>query len=209
MIINNTGLSELGKVTHPEIDSVTFERGLPVQVLSDGKPIAGEMCEGITDHWGYTSGDISFKSVSHLIETLVDCRKYNCNFLLNAGPKGDGTLTAIETEILTYIGKWININKEVVYNATPTDIKAENADIFTDNNYYYAIIKNVPMRANANVSRIGDYKIVKLFTEKSITDATWLDNGTPIELIDSTSFTTKPFEYSISLSIRVAKFKLK
>lgn len=209
MIINNTGLSELGKVPHPEIDSVTFERGLPVLVTNNDKPIAGEMCEGITDHWGYTNDDLTFRSVPHLLETLLDCRKYNCNFLLNAGPKGDGFLTAIETEILTYIGKWINTNKEVVYNAIPADVKAENADIFTDGDYYYATIRKVPMRANANVSRIEDNKIVKLFTDKTITNATWLDDGSPIELLDGTSFKAKPFEYGTSLYIRVAKFKLK
>ena len=33
MIINNTGLSECGKVGHPEIDSVTFERGNPTFVI--------------------------------------------------------------------------------------------------------------------------------------------------------------------------------
>lgn len=37
MIINNTGLSELGKVGHFEIDSVTFERGKPCFVDKSDK----------------------------------------------------------------------------------------------------------------------------------------------------------------------------
>ena len=50
MIINNRGLSTLGEVSHQEIDSVTFERGKPTFVDTSKKPIAGEMCEGITEH---------------------------------------------------------------------------------------------------------------------------------------------------------------
>ena len=52
MIINNTGLSELGKVGHPEIDSVTFERGKPCFVDNSDKYRAGEMCQVLNDHWG-------------------------------------------------------------------------------------------------------------------------------------------------------------
>ena len=84
MIINNTGLSALGKVSHPEIDSVTFERGNPCFVDNSDRPRAGEMCEVITDHWGHAKNDICFKSTKQLLDTLITCRKYNCNLLLNS-----------------------------------------------------------------------------------------------------------------------------
>ena len=71
MIINNTGLSELGKVGHPEIDSVTFERGNPAFVDNSDKYRAGEMCQVLNDHWGYAAGDCNYKSVKELIEGLV------------------------------------------------------------------------------------------------------------------------------------------
>ncbi len=209
MIINNTGLSALGEVSHPEIDSVTFERGNPSFVDASKKPIAGEMCEVINDHWGFAAGDICFKSVPTLLETLLDCRKYNCNFLLNAGPKGDGTLTVIETEILKYMGSWIRENAEIVYDAVPAAIQSENADMFVNGEYYYAAIRKVPMASDVNVARAEDYKEIKLHTDKTITDATWLDNGECIELIDGQTFKVKPFMYGKSGCIRVAKFKLK
>jgi len=208
MIINNTGLSALGEVGHPEIDSVTFERGKPSPVKTDKKPIAGEMCEVINDHWGHAAGDLCFKSIPTLLETLLDCRKYNCNFLLNAGPTADGTLTVIETEILKYIGSWVKENAEIVYDAVPSEIVAENADLFQNGEYYYAAIRKVPMAADANVAREENKRIVKLHTDKKIAEATWLDNGESIELTDAQSFDVKPFEYGISRYIRVAKFKL-
>lgn len=209
MIINNTGLSALGEVGHPEIDSVTFERGKPTHVDTSKKPIAGEMCEGITDHWGYAAGDLRFKSIPQLIETLLDCRKYNCNLLLNAGPTADGTLTAMETEILKYIGLWVQENQEIVYDAVPADITAENADIFVNDEYYYAAIRKVPMAANVNVARPEDNQMIKLHTDKAITNAVWLDDGTEVQLNDNQSFKAKPFPYGKSGVVRVAKFQLK
>ncbi len=209
MIINNTGLSALGEVSHSEIDSVTFERGKPSFVDTSKKPIAGEMCEGITDHWGYAAGDLCFKSIPTLIETLLDCRKYNCNLLLNVGPKGDGTLTVIETEMLKYIGSWVETNAEIIYDAVPADIQADNADIFVNGEYYYAAIRKVPMASNVNVARPEDNKVIKLNTDKTITDAVWVDNGCAVELTDGQTFKAAPFLYGTSGSVRVAKFKLK
>ena len=209
MIINNTGLSALGEVSHEEIDSVTFERGRPSYVDTSKKPIAGEMCEGITDHWGFAADDLCFKSVPTLIDTLLDCRKFNCNLLLNVGPTADGTLTVIETEILKYLGKWVKTNAEVVYDAVPADIKAENADIYVNGDDYYAVIRKVPMLFNSNITRMEDYKVVKLDTDKTITDAVWLSDGKAIELTDGQTFTTTPFPYGSSNFAKVAKFKLK
>lgn len=209
MIINNTGLEERGRVGHPEIDSVTFERGKPLPVDTSEKPIAGEMCDGITDHWGFAAGDLRFKSIPTILESLVDCRKYNCNLLLNVGPTADGTLTGIETETLKYVGKWVAINKDVVYEAVPSNLEAEGAVIMQRGEDYYALIYDVPMYVNANVTDAIAKRNVKIHTDKTITDAVWLDNGKPIDIIDNQTFFVKPFEYGVSLHIRVAKFKLK
>ena len=96
MIINNTGLSAQGKTGHKEIDSVTFERGKPCFVDTTEKPIAGEMCQVLNDHWGYAKEDCNYKSVKELIENLIDCRAYGCNFLLNTGLKGNGEVNGTD-----------------------------------------------------------------------------------------------------------------
>ena len=101
MIINNTGLNALGQTGHIEIDSVTFERGKPAFVDTSEKPIAGEVCDALTDHWGYAKYDICLKSPKELIETLVDCRKYDCNLLLNSGLKGNGEMDEGEKAALS------------------------------------------------------------------------------------------------------------
>lgn len=209
MIINNTGLDAIGQISHPEIDSVTFERDKPFFVKSEGKPICGEVCDSITDHWGYTKKDISQKSTKELLYTLVDCRKYDCNYLLNVGPMGNGYITAEEVATLKNIGLWIKTNKNFIYNVHSTEITAQNANIVSDGDWYYAIIKNVPMCANLNVARAGDIRPITVDTDKKIVSATWLDNGQKIELTGKHSFNLLPFSYGTSLLCRVARFKLK
>ncbi len=208
MIINNTGLDALGKTGHPEIDSVTFERGKPFPVCSEGKPIAGEVCQVITDHWGYAQDDICIKSTRELLESLIDCRACGCNLLLNAGVQGNGLVTPVDEALLLCLGKWIDVNKRFIYNAVPAQLQGSNADIVTDGACYYAIIKDVPMSGNLNVARTEDSRLVALNTDKKIKNALWLDSGEPVQLQTVNSFYSQPFAYGTSLCARVARFEL-
>ena len=205
MIINNTGLNELGKVGHYEIDSVTFERGKPCFVDNSDKPRAGEMCQVLNDHWGYAENDCNYKSVKELIENLVDCRKYNCNFLLNTGLLGDGSVNLMDRCLLEQIGKWVRSTKEFIYNSKSCDIKAENADVLFDGEYYYAIIKDVEMTADENVQRNLTKRSVKIHA--NVFDAVWLDNRNTVEVKDG-EFAVEPYRYGQSYSSRVLKFKV-
>lgn len=206
MIINNTGLNALGQTGHKEIDSVTFERGKPCFVDKSQKPIAGEMCQVLNDHWGYCKNDVNYKSIKELIENLIDCRKYGCNFLLNAGLMGNGELKKMDSCMLEEIGEFIKVNKGFIYNVKPCDITAENADVVTDGEYYYAILKDVGMSADPNVAIASGEKSVKI--NAAVKTAVWLDNGKKIK-VKRNSFAVEPFAYGASYSVRVAKIKLK
>lgn len=206
MIINNTGLNALGQVGHSEIDSVTFERGKPCVVDNSDKHRAGEMCQILNDHWGYAEDDCNYKSTKELIENLVDCRKYNCNFLLNTGLKGNGNVCILDKEILKKVGKWIKKNKGFIYKVKACELKAENADLLYDGEFYYAVIKNVPIGGDENVTRNMHLPTVTL--NKKVKSAVWLDNNEKIEIIDGNLFKVKPFDYGESYSIRIAKIKI-
>ena len=206
MIINNTGLNELGKVGHYEIDSVTFERGKPCFVDNSDKYRAGEMCQVLNDHWGYARNDCNYKSIKELIENLVDCRKYNCNFLLNTGLLGDGSVNLMDRCLLEQIGKWVRSTKGFIYNAKASDIKVDNAEVLFDGEYHYAVIKNVEMTADENVQRNLKKRNIKIHAD--VYDAKWLDNGQSISLKNGEIF-VEPYRYGESYSIRVLKFKIK
>ncbi|MDD7165168.1 MAG: alpha-L-fucosidase [Clostridia bacterium] len=209
MIINNTGLSECGKTGHREIDSVTFERGKAFFVDTSEKPLAGEVCEALTDHWGYTKEDICVKSPKELVEMLIDCRKFNCNLLLNTGLMGNGLIPEGEKANLLAVGKWIKVNKGFIYDAVSAGLEAENADLLTDGKYYYAVIRNVPMSADPNVSRLAGGRTVTIKTDKKVVSVKWLDNGKSVKGVKKNSIPVEPFAYGYSYGARVARFELK
>lgn len=207
MIINNTGLSELGKVGHPEIDSVTFERGKPAFVDNSDRDRAGEMCQVLNDHWGYAKEDCNYKSVKELIENLVDCRRHNCNFLLNTGLMGDGSVKVIDKCILQEVGSWIKANQDFIYDVKSCDIIADNAFILKNSDYYYAVIKDVVMTADPNVTKAGVIKHISIKSNLKLKSVTWLDSGQEVPH-ENNSFYAEPFNYGTSRSIRVAKLTL-
>lgn len=205
MIINNTGLSELGKVGHPEIDSVTFERGKPSFVDNSDRHRAGEMCQVLNDHWGYAEDDYNYKPVREIIENLVECRYYNCNFLLNIGPMGDGSVRAIDKCILEFVGKWVKQNKNFIYNVSSADIECEGAYLLKgENGKYYAVVKDVNMTADPNVQRAMMERQVTINTDKKIKSVKWLDNGEKA-IITEKGFKVTPFKYGTSHALRVAE----
>lgn len=209
MIINNTGLSELGKVGHPEIDSVTFERGKPAFVDNSDRHRAGEMCQVLNDHWGYAEDDYNYKPVREIIENLVECRYYNCNLLLNIGPKGDGSVREMDKCMLEFVGKWIKQNKNFIYDVKSAEFTADDAYLFKgENGKYYAVVKNVNMTADANVQREAMEREITLNTDRRIKSAKWLDSGEKA-VITKNGFRVLPFKYGTSHSLRVVEFTLK
>ena len=68
--------------------------------------------------WGYRK-DNEFKSPYEVVTTLIDVVSKNGMLLLNIGPKPDGTITDEETAVLKAMGKWLKVNGEGIYGATP------------------------------------------------------------------------------------------
>ena len=66
-----------------------------------------ETCDTINGAWGYNADDKNFKSVPNLIRYLVRAAGRNANFLLNVGPRPDGTLDPESVKRLEGIGAWL------------------------------------------------------------------------------------------------------
>jgi len=68
--------------------------------------------------WGYRSwqkrGCVDDKVREKLL-SLINVVSRGGNYLLNIGPKGDGTVVPFEKEVLLTIGKWLNKNGEAIY----------------------------------------------------------------------------------------------
>lgn len=208
LVINNTGLSKTGEVSHKGIDVVTFERGKTMKVHTPDRDRAGEMCETLNDHWGYCKNDINFKTVPMLIDELMECRFNNCNMLLNTGLKGNGLMNGMDHEILSRIGQFLKFNKNILDKVTGTDVKGEDFLLFEDEKNYYVYCKNVPMNADPNVQLGTNAITITLPDTIKIKNAKWLDNGKKAKFVskDKHSFTVEPFIYGNSFRARFLKF---
>ena len=74
--------------------------------------------------WSYIS-DEEFKSPKQLINELVDIVSKNGTYLLNIGPKADGTIPEEPKHILQEFGKWLKVNGEAIYGTRPAAIAVE------------------------------------------------------------------------------------
>lgn len=70
--------------------------------------------------WAYKRDDHHWKSTNYLLWQLTYSVAMNGNYLLNIGPKADGTVPKASLERLQQIAKWMKVNKEAVEKAKPS-----------------------------------------------------------------------------------------
>jgi alpha-L-fucosidase len=80
----------------------------------------------MNETWGYKKDDHDWKSTTVLIRKLVDIVSKGGNFLLNVGPRADGTIPEPSVERLLAIGEWLEVNGEAVYGTEPGPIQGES-----------------------------------------------------------------------------------
>ena len=83
--------------------------GTPEQEIpATGMPgMDWETCMTMNDHWGYNKYNDNWKSTTDLIRKLADIASKGGNFLLNVGPKADGTFPEESIIRLKEIGEWM------------------------------------------------------------------------------------------------------
>ena len=185
LIINNTGLGAEGQISHPEIDSTTFERGRPEPVDRRGhaKWVAGEMCHTLNFHWGIATHDFNYLSPAHAIEELCGCRRAGANLLLNIGPTATGAVPAYERAVLERVGDWIRLHGGVdgpLYRGRTAGILGEGRDFGLRRGdevhlYVHDLTLTADTRAHTESRGAGPRPFAGLDGEWS--GAEWLDNG--------------------------------
>jgi len=102
--------------------------GTPEQEIPEtGLPgVDWESCMTMNDHWGYNKADKNFKSTEDLIRKLADIASKGGNFLLNIGPKADGTFPQESIDRLKEIGKWMKANGESIYGTSASPFEHIN-----------------------------------------------------------------------------------
>jgi alpha-L-fucosidase len=76
---------------------------------------AWESCMTMNDSWGYHRADDAWKTPKQVVRNLITCAHDGGNYLLNIGPRADGTVPLESAAILGAVGRWTARNGESVY----------------------------------------------------------------------------------------------
>jgi alpha-L-fucosidase len=71
----------------------------------------------LNDTWAYKTNDHNWKDLTGLIHRMVDIVSKGGNYLLNIGPKADGTIPPASVKLLKGMGQWMSLNGEAVHGA--------------------------------------------------------------------------------------------
>jgi len=219
LIINNTGIDAMGRGGHPEIDSVTFERGRPTPLDRRGAPkyVAAEMCHTMNFHWGVARHDFNYLSPAHVIEELCFARRAGANLLMNIGPLAQGGLPEYEAAALAKVGEWIELHggtNGVMYRGNPTGVQAEGDDFALEmDGDLYLFVTDLTPTSNTQVH--GPKALgagVRKFSgvEKTYANATWMDSGEQLKLEQNAaarelSLHATAYPYGTNTVVRIAR----
>ncbi len=100
---------------HPDFHGDTRT---PEQAIPDREAVNGEnweTCMTMNNSWGYKSFDENWKSSETLIRNLIKVVSRGGNYLLNIGPKADGSFPEACIQRLKDIGQWMQVNSQAIY----------------------------------------------------------------------------------------------
>ena len=117
--------------------------------------------------WGYRSwqerGNPQDK-VNEKIASLIKVISRGGNYLLNIGPRGDGSVVDFEKEVLEKMGAWTNANAEAIYGtkANPFPHTFSWGDITTRDNSLYLFVRknNQTIDLNGFSGKITDVSVL-------------------------------------------------
>jgi alpha-L-fucosidase len=122
-VINGRGFDE-GDFATPERD---YESSAVGAELAFQKPV--EACQSVgIESWGYKS-DEDYYTDRHLLQSIDGIWAKGGKYLLNIGPKADGTLPREALRILRTIGDWHAKVREAFDGCVPASHETENRDV--------------------------------------------------------------------------------
>ena len=78
---------------------------------------AWETCMTLNDSWGFQRSDDAWKTPKTVVRNLATCARGGGNYLLNIGPKPDGSVPEESVRILQRAGEWLDRNGSSIYGA--------------------------------------------------------------------------------------------
>ena len=126
----------------------------------------------MNDSWGYHRADDDWKSPKTIVRNLITCARDGGNYLLNIGPKPDGSIPEESVRILTEVGRWTDKYGSTIYGAERCRVNRSTYLNFTrKGNTLYV---HVPFYPGGQIAIGG--------LQTKVKSARLLPAGTPVEV---------------------------
>lgn len=127
MLVNNrVDVHRGGMGGFSQSDEAVGDFGTPEQEIP-ATGMAGvdwETCMTMNDHWGFNAADTNWKSSRDCIRMLVDVASKGGNYLLNVGPRADGTFPPEAIERLAAIGAWMKKHASAIHGTSASPFES-------------------------------------------------------------------------------------
>jgi alpha-L-fucosidase len=136
-----------------------------------------ESCMTMNDSWAYLAGDNNWKSSQQLLQNLVECARDGGNYLLDIGPRADGSVPEPSVARLKVIGRWLQKNGDAVYATQKSRFPHGNIGSYTcKGNTLYTVVYFWP----GEKMNVGGVKF-------KVLSARFLATGAPVKFIQKGS----------------------
>jgi len=108
-----------------------------------------QSCTTFGTSYGYLAGD-QYKDPERVVHEMIETISRNGNFLINIGPRADGTIPKPQVDRLKIMGRWLKINGDAIYGTRywkESDQKTKNQHLVftTKGRALYAIQLSKPI----------------------------------------------------------------
>ena len=155
---------------------------------------AWETCMTINGAWGYVKADENWKTPRAILGNLITCARGGGNYLLNIGPRPDGSVPEGSVDVLTEVGKWMERNGQIIYGS-------ELCKVFRSNYMNFTRKGNTLFMP---VYRWPGSTLILARLKSQVKSARWLATGKPIEFQQAREL--DPREPPIEIPIYRVKF---
>jgi len=136
-----------------------------------------ESCMTMNDSWAYLASDNNWKTTQQLLQNLVECARDGGNYLLDIGPRADGSVPEPGVTRLKAIGQWLQKNGDAVYGTQKSRFPHGNIGSYTSKrNTLFTVVYFWP----GEKMNVGGVKFKAL-------SARFLATGAPVKFIQKGS----------------------
>jgi alpha-L-fucosidase len=101
------------------------------EIVAEKGSRSWESCMTLNDSWGYQRADDNWKSPKTIVRNLAECSRDGGNYLLNIGPKPDGSIPEESVRVLAEVGQWMSRNGDTIYGAEQCQVRHSEFAGFT------------------------------------------------------------------------------